>query len=96
MKKLIKLIKSIDFNGMFDTANLLLFSSIMLSIGFLGWIPVFLSLQYFSTAYFLYAFVFKFLKNIPGFMYIEILYIKVITIFPFVDVFLKLANPYYS
>ena len=96
MKSLIKLIKSIDFNFLVDRANLIIFSIIVLSVGFIGWIPLMLVLQYFSTAYLLYIFVFKVLANIPGFAYAQLLYIEVITIFPIVDVVLKTVNPFYN
>ncbi len=96
MKSLIKFIKSIDFNFLVDRANLIIFSIIVLSVGFIGWIPLMLVLQYFSTAYLLYIFVFKVLANIPGFAYAQLLYIEVITIFPIVDVVLKTVNPFYN
>jgi|TARA_B100001093_G_scaffold502424_1_gene555401 hypothetical protein len=96
MKKLINLIKSLNFNFLLDRINLIIFSIIILSIGFVGWIPLMLVLQYFSTAYLLYIFVFKVLANIPGFAYAQLLYIEVITIFPIIDVVLKTVNPFYN
>jgi len=96
MKSLIKFIKSIDFNFLVDRANLIIFSIIVLSVGFIGWIPLLLVLQYFSTAYLLYIFVFKVLTNIPGFAYAQLLYIEVITIFPIIDIVLKTVNPFYN
>ena len=96
MKKLINLIKSIDFNSLLDRANLIIFSILVLSVGFLGWIPLMLVLQYFSTAYLLYTFVFKVLTKIPGFTYVQLLYLEVITIFPFIDVVLKTVNPFHN
>ena len=96
MKKLINLIKSINFHSLLDRANLIIFSIVVLSVGFLGWIPLMLVLQYFSTAYLLYTFVFKVLTKIPGFTYVQLLYLEVITIFPFIDVVLKTVNPFYN
>ena len=96
MKKLINLIKSIDFNSLLDRANLIIFSIVVLSVGFLGWIPLMLVLQYFSTAYLLYTFVFKVLTKIPGFAYLQLLYLEVISIFPLIDVVLKTVNPFYK
>ena len=96
MKKLISLIKSLNFNLLLDRANLIIFSIVVLSVGFLGWIPLMLVLQYFSTAYLLYTFVFKVLTKIPGFTYVQLLYLEVITIFPFIDVVLKTVNPFYN
>ena len=96
MKKLINLIKSINFNLLLDRANLIIFSIVVLSVGFIGWIPLMLVLQYFSTAYLLYTFVFKVLTKIPGFAYVQLLYLEVITIFPFIDVVLKTVNPFYN
>ena len=96
MKKLINLIKSINFNLLLDRANLIIFSIVVLSVGFLGWIPLMLVLQYFSTAYLLYTFVFKVLTKIPGFTYVQLLYLEVITIFPFIDVVLKTVNPFHN
>ena len=96
MKKLINLIKSINFHSLLDRANLIIFSIVVLSVGFVGWIPLMLVLQYFSTAYLLYTFVFKVLTKIPGFTYVQLLYLEVITIFPFIDVVLKTVNPFYN
>ena len=96
MKKIINLIKSINFNLLLDRANLIIFSIVVLSVGFVGWIPLMLVLQYFSTAYLLYTFVFKVLTKIPGFTYVQLLYLEVITIFPFIDVVLKTVNPFYN
>ena len=96
MNNLINYIKSIDFNSLLDKANLIIFSIIVLSVGFLGWIPLMLVLQYFSTAYLLYTFVFKVLTKIPGFSYVQLLYLEVITIFPIIDVALKTVNPFYN
>ena len=96
MKKLINFIKSINFNLLLDRANLIIFSIVVLSVGFVGWIPLMLVLQYFSTAYLLYSFVFKVLTKIPGFSYVQLLYLEVITIFPIVDVALKTVNPFYN
>ena len=96
MKKLINLIKSINFHSLLDRANLIIFSIVVLSVGFVGWIPLILVLQYFSTAYLLYTFVFKVLTKIPGFTYVQLLYLEVITIFPFIDVVLKTVNPFYN
>ena len=96
MKKLINLIKSINFNLLLDRANLIIFSIVILSVGFVGWIPLMLVLQYFSTAYLLYTFVFKVLTKIPGFTYVQLLYLEVITIFPFIDVVLKTVNPFHN
>ena len=96
MKKIIDLIKSLNFNFLLDRANLIIFSIILLSVGFVGWIPLMLVLQYFSTAYLLYTFVFKVLTKIPGFNYLQILYIELITIFPIIDVALKAVNPFYN
>lgn len=96
MKKLINLIKSINFNLLLDRANLIIFSIVVLSVGFVGWIPLMLVLQYFSTAYLLYTFVFKVLTKIPGFTYVQLLYLEVITIFPFIDVVLKTVNPFHN
>lgn len=96
MKKLINLIKSINFNLLLDRANLIIFSIVVLSVGFVGWIPLMLVLQYFSTAYLLYTFVFNVLTKIPGFTYVQLLYLEVITIFPFIDVVLKTVNPFYN
>jgi hypothetical protein len=96
MKKLINLIKSLNFNLLVDRANLIIFSIIVLSVGFVGWVPLMLVLQYFSTAYLLYTFVFKVLTKIPGFAYVQLLYLEVITIFPFIDVVLKTVNPFYN
>ena len=96
MKKLISLIKSLNFNLLLDRANLIIFSIVVLSVGFLGWIPLMLVLQYFSTAYLLYTFVFKVLTKIPGFNYVQLLYLEVITIFPIIDVALKTVNPFYN
>ena len=96
MKKLINLIKSINFNLLLDRANLIIFSIVVLSVGFVGWIPLMLVLQYFSTAYLLYTFIFKVLTKIPGFTYVQLLYLEVITIFPFIDVVLKTVNPFHN
>lgn len=96
MNNLINYIKSIDFNSLLDKANLIIFSIIVLSVGFLGWIPLMLVLQYFSTAYLLYTFVFKVLTKIPGFTYVQLLYLELITIFPIIDVALKTVNPFYN
>ena len=96
MKKIIDLIKSLNFNFLLDRANLIIFSIILLSVGFVGWIPLMLVLQYFSTAYLLYTFFFKVLAKIPGFNYIQILYIELITIFPIIDIALKAVNPFYN
>ena len=96
MKKLINLIKSINFNLLLDRANLIIFSIVVLSVGFVGWIPLMLVLQYFSTAYLLYTFVFKVLTKIPGFAYLQLLYLEVISIFPLIDVVLKTVNPFYK
>ena len=96
MKKLISLIKSLNFNLLLDRANLIIFSIVVLSVGFLGWIPLMLVLQYFSTAYLLYTFVFKVLTKIPGFTYVQLLYFELITIFPIIDVVLKTVNPFYN
>ena len=96
MKQLINLIKSINFHSLLDRANLIIFSIVVLSVGFVGWIPLMLVLQYFSTAYLLYTFVFKVLTKIPGFTYVQLLYLEVITIFPFIDVVLKTINPFYN
>jgi hypothetical protein len=96
MKNLINVIKSINFNSLLDRANLVIFSIVVLSVGFVGWIPLMLVLQYFSTAYLLYTFVFKVLTKIPGFNYIQLLYIEVIAIFPIIDVALKTVNPFYN
>ena len=96
MNNLINYIKSIDFNSLLDRANLIIFSIVVLSVGFLGWIPLMLVLQYFSTAYLLYTFVFKVLTKIPGFSYVQLLYLEVITIFPIIDVALKTVNPFYN
>ena len=96
MKKLINFIKSINLNSLLDRVNLITFSIVVLSVGFVGWIPLMLVLQYFSTAYLLYSFVFKVLTKIPGFSYVQLLYLEVITIFPIVDVALKTVNPFYN
>tara|TARA_B100000963_G_scaffold207184_1_gene180470 strand:+ start:2629 stop:2919 length:291 start_codon:yes stop_codon:yes gene_type:complete len=96
MKRLFNLIKSLNFNLLIDSANLIIFSIIVLSVGFIGWIPLMLVLQYFSTAYLLYTFVFKVLTKIPGFNYVQIFYIELITIFPIIDVTLKAINPFYN
>lgn len=96
MKNLIKFIKSIDFNFLVDRTNLIIFSIILLSVGFIGWIPLMLVLQYFSTAYLLYTFVFKVVTKIPGFNYVQILYMELITIFPIIDITLKAVNPFYN
>ena len=96
MNNLINYIKSIDFNSLLDRANLIIFSIVVLSVGFLGWIPLMLVLQYFSTAYLLYIFVFKVLTKIPGFTYVQLLYLELITIFPIIDVVLKTVNPFYN
>ena len=96
MQKIINLIKSLNFKLLLDRANLIIFSIVILSVGFVGWIPLMLVLQYFSTAYLLYTFVFKVLTKIPGFTYVQLLYLEVITIFPFIDVVLKTVNPFYN
>tara|TARA_B100000965_G_scaffold2817_1_gene2238 strand:- start:1815 stop:2105 length:291 start_codon:yes stop_codon:yes gene_type:complete len=96
MNNLLKFIKSLNFNLLLDRANLIIFSIVVLSVGFVGWIPLMLVLQYFSTAYLLYTFVFKVLTKIPGFNYIQILYIELITIFPIIDIALKAVNPFYN
>ena len=96
MKKLINLIKSINFHSLLDRANLIIFSIVVLSVGFVGWIPLMLVLQYFSTAYLLYTFFFKVLTKIPVFSYLQLLYLEVITIFPIIDVALKTVNPFYN
>ena len=96
MKKLISLIKSLNFNLLLDRENPIIFSIVVLSVGFLGWIPLMLVLQYFSTAYLLYTFVFKVLTKIPGFTYVQLLYFELITIFPIIDVVLKTVNPFYN
>ena len=96
MKKLINFIKSLNFNLLLDRANLIIFSIVILSVGFLGWLPLMLVLQYFSTAYLLYTFVFKVLTKIPGFTYMQLLYLELITIFPIIDVVLKTVNPFYN
>jgi len=96
MKHLLKFIKSLNFHSLIDRVNLIIFSIVVLSVGFVGWIPLMLVLQYFSIAYLLYTFVFKVLTKIPGFTYVQLLYLEVITIFPFIDVFLKTVNPFYN
>ena len=96
MKHFLKSFKYINFNLLFDRANLIIFSIAILSVGFLGWIPLMLVLQYFSTAYLLYTFVFKVLAKIPGFTYVQLLYLELITIFPIIDVVLKTVNPFYN
>ena len=96
MKHFLKSFKYINFNLLFDRANLIIFSIAILSVGFLGWIPLMLVLQYFSTAYLLYTFVFKVLTKIPGFTYVQLLYLELITIFPIIDVVLKTVNPFYN
>ena len=96
MKKIINLIKSLNFNLLLDRANLIIFSIVILSVGFLGWLPLMLVLQYFSTAYLLYSFVFKVLTKIPGFSYVQLLYLELIAIFPIIDVALKTVNPFYN
>ena len=96
MKKLINLIKFKNFNLLLDRVNLIIFSIVILSVGFVGWIPLMLVLQYFSTAYLLYTFVFKVLTKIPGFVYLQLLYLEVISIFPLIDVVLKTVNPFYK
>ena len=96
MNNLLKFIKSLNFNLLLDRANLIIFSIVVLSVGFVGWIPLMLVLQYFSTAYLLYTFVFKVLTKIPGFNYIQILYIELITIFPIIDIAFKAVNPFYN
>ena len=96
MKHFLKSIKYINFNLLVDRANLIIFSIVVLSVGFLGWIPLMLVLQYFSTAYLLYTFVFKVLTKIPGFSYVQLLYLELITIFPIIDVVLKTVNPFYN
>jgi hypothetical protein len=96
MKHLLKFIKSLNFHSLMDRVNLIIFSIVVLSVGFIGWIPLMLVLQYFSTAYLLYTFVFKVLTKIPGFTYVQFLYLEVITIFPFIDFVLKTVNPFYK
>lgn len=96
MKKLINFIKSINLNFLLDRVNLITFSIVVLSVGFVGWIPLMLVLQYFSTAYLLYSFVFKVLTKIPGFSYVQLMYFEVIAIFPIIDVALKAVNPFYN
>jgi len=96
MKKLINFIKSLNFNLLLDRANLIIFSIVILSVGFLGWLPLMLVLQYFSTAYLLYSFVFKVLIKIPGFSYVQLLYLELIAIFPIIDIALKTVNPFYN
>ncbi len=96
MKKLINFIKSLNFNLLLDRANLIIFSIVILSVGFLGWLPLMLVLQYFSTAYLLYSFVFKVLTKIPGFSYVQLLYLELIAIFPIIDITLKTVNPFYN
>ena len=39
---------------------------------------------------------FKVLTKIPGFNYVQIFYMELITIFPIIDVVLKAVNPFYS
>ena len=96
MKKLVNLIKYLNFDLLLDRANLMIFSILILSIGFVGWIPLMLVLQYFSTAYLLYTFVVKFLTKIPGFSYVQLFYFELITIFPIIDSVLKTVNPFYN
>ena len=96
MKKLINFIKSINLNSLLDRVNLITFSIVVLSVGFVGWIPLMLVLQYFSTAYLLYSFVFKVLTKIPGFSYVQLLYLELIAIFPIIDITLKTVNPFYN
>ena len=96
MKKLINFIKSINLNSLLDRVNLITFSIVVLSVGFVGWIPLMLVLQYFSTAYLLYSFVFKVLTKIPGFSYVQLLYLELIAIFPIIDIALKTVNPFYN
>ena len=96
MNNLINYIKSINFHSLLDRANLIIFSIVVLSVGFLGWIPLMLVLQYFSTAYLIYTFGFKVLTKIPGFSYVQLLYLEVITIFPIIDVTLTTVNPFYN
>ena len=69
---------------------------VVLSVGFVGWIPLMLVLQYFSIAYLLYSFVFKVLTKIPGFSYVQLMYFEVIAIFPIIDVVLITVNPFYN
>ena len=96
MNKLINLIKSLNFNSLLDRANLIIFSIVVLSVGFVGWIPLMLVLQYFSTAYLIYSFVFKVLTKIPGFSYVQLMYFEVIAIFPIIDAAFKTVNPFYN
>jgi len=96
MKKLYYFIRKLNLEAILDKSYLIISSIVLLSIGFLGWVPVLLTLQYFSTAYLVYSFVFRVLTKIPGFAYIELIYLKIIAIFPIIDAILKIVNPFYN
>ena len=82
-----------SINTTLDKLLLIGFSVVILSVGFIGWIPLMLVLQYFSTAYLLYSFVVKILMRIP---YLEIIYLELIIWFPIVDMVMKTINPFYN
>ena len=96
MKKLIYGIRNYNVEAIFDKSYLIISSIIILCIGLFGWVPLLLTLQHFSTAYVIYSLIFKVLTKIPGFAFIDLMYIKLIAIFPIIDSILKTVNPFYN
>jgi hypothetical protein len=96
VKKLIYSIRNCNIEAILDKSYLIISSIIILCIGLFGWVPLLLTLQYFSTAYVIYSLIFKVLTKIPGFAFIDLMYIKLIAIFPIIDSILKTVNPFYN
>ena len=96
MNKLFQIIRNYNFESILDKSYIIISSIFILSIGFLGWVPFLLTLQYFSTVYFIYLLIFKALTNIPGFAIINLMFVKLIEIFPIIDSIIKALNPFYN
>lgn len=96
MNKLFQIIRNYNFESILDKSYIIISSIFILSIGVLGWVPFLLTLQYFSTVYFIYLLIFKALTNIPGFAIINLMFVKLIEIFPIIDSTIKALNPFYN
>jgi|TARA_B100000900_G_C20277113_1_gene592458 hypothetical protein len=96
MNKLFQIIRNYNFESILDKSYIIISSIFILSIGVLGWVPLLLTLQYFSTVYFIYLLIFKALTNIPGFAIINLMFVKLIEIFPIIDSIIKALNPFYN
>ena len=96
MNKLFQIIRNYNFESILDKSYIIISSIFILSIGVLCWVPFLLTLQYFSTVYFIYLLIFKALTNIPGFAIINLMFVKLIEIFPIIDSIIKALNPFYN